>query len=194
MMRRRGIMADPISSRPVPREHLMSILYRDTIPFDKRSHRASKETDERTLNLLEELTQAVERYVELLSKRPGRVHSTDDLGYSDLSALLEPFLAAVRNTRRWLPYLRRPYVREPDKLDQSVGLLRQLQNRTGITELEAVDLVRVAFLAHGCSEDDVKVFTTSSVRAGTIRRRIQSRSQRLIRLVEKLASERKRKN
>jgi hypothetical protein len=82
---------------------------------------------------------------------------------------------AEKGTNDVLKLLSDPLTREPDVIDQALGLLIVLD---GVPEKEAFALVKVAMRAHGYSDDDLVMFDIEQRRAGLVRKRLKSFTER----------------
>jgi hypothetical protein len=152
--------------------------------------RSKQKRDAYTRKTLHDLTKQAESFVQHLkytAEEDGtaeRVMVTPD---HDLftAVNLSPVLAAYENaaaaSRYFLNVLERiPYSRKPDVLRPCIALMGILSNKFEVPEAQALELGRLAMLAHGYSEDDLEEMRNpSKVRDGKFRKRKEASHKRI---------------
>jgi len=99
----------------------------------------------------------------------------------ELSPLLLAYQDAAATSRYFLEVLdKMPFSRKPNVLDLCLGLAGMLENKFGVPESQALELSRLAMLAHGHSEDELEELRNpDKIRDGKFRKRVDASQQRM---------------
>lgn len=158
---------------------------------------SKQKRDAYTRKALKDLTTKAESFVKNLkqcSQSDGtgeRIMVTpehDDFLALNLAPLLAEYEKVASASRYFLDLLqRRPYSRKADVLHPGVVLMGILQSTFEVPERQALELGRLAMLAHGHSQDDVEEMGSKArIRDGKFRKRKEAGWERM-RLLESLA-------
>jgi hypothetical protein len=151
---------------------------------------SKQKRDAYTRKALKDLTTKAESFVKNLKKsaqqdRSGeRIMVTPDHGdflAVNLAPLLAEYEKVATASRYFLDLLqRRPYSRKLDILNPGVVLMGILESTFGVLERQALELGRLAMLAHGHSEEDVEEMRSKvRIRDGKFRKRKEAGWQRM---------------
>jgi hypothetical protein len=143
---------------------------------------SKQKRDAYTRKALKDLTTKAESFVKTVKQsaeqdRTGeRVMVTPDHGdylAVNLAPLLAEYEKVATASRYFLDLLqRRPYSRKSDVLHPGVVLMGILESTFGVPERQALELSRLAMLAHGHSEEDVEEMRSKDrIHDGKFRRR-----------------------
>jgi hypothetical protein len=154
---------------------LLNQLYSETRPPEQNR----KKRDNQVLKALDSLATQAEAFIKNLQTTGVWIEAEDCSSELDVTALLNIYNTAAKDSRYVLDLLRREYVHRSDVLARCWGIIFYLQSTIGVTESHAVALVRLALCAHGYDLDDLVLSHLSdhSVSAGTIRKRIAKKRQ-----------------
>lgn len=125
----------------------------------------------------------------------------------------ENYERAIQSSREVLWILQAKHVQAPDIIDHCLGLIVELKKlrprrpkpgnsplcvseppgerkrkSRGISEKQALALVYVALLAHGHDADDLDILDPENSRWGNVRRRVDTRTRRVIAVADRLAA------
>ena len=152
--------------------------------------RSKQKRDAYTRKALKDLTTKAESFVKNLkqsAQQDGtgeRIMVTPDHAdflAIDLAGLLAEYEKVAADSRYFLDLLqRKPYSRKPDVLHPGVVLMGILDSEFGVPERQALELGRLAMLAHGHSEDDLEEMTSKArIREGKFRKRKEAGWRRI---------------
>ena len=143
-------------------------LYEKTCPPDQQSVRNRRKHGDYIVRALGKLAADAEKLAANLRTSGDSIEDNDGLFTVRLTPLLKTCDALVAQSQFVIGFVRRPYTHKPDVVTQCAGLFLQLTESTGVTEWQALSLLRVALRAHGYDEVSLKSFF--NIRAGTVRK------------------------
>jgi hypothetical protein len=180
-----------------PKTYIAHSLYHGTLPQSDETRKRKKEQkkqDRYALRELDELATHAEEFVAHLSKREPWVATDDDYFCVDLTPLLQVYGGAAQSSRRALSLLQIPYLHNPDVLDRCLPLIAHLtRRRHRVPEPQALALIYSALLAHGHNPEDLASFDPPKFRNGNVRKRLDSRTRRVIAMANVISAHTRKK-
>lgn len=155
------------------RTEALQSLYRDTCPSHLEENRARvnrRKSLKSTLSALENMATQAESFAKRLRDNGAQIEAEGGRFSVNLTSVAESYESAAIRSRYVLSLLRQPYTRDATLVSKCAPLFLTLTDDFRATEPEAVGLLKIALLAHGYREEDLKEFAP---RSGTLRKHAQ---------------------
>lgn len=155
------------------RTEALQSLYRETCPprlEEKQARVKRRKNLKSTLSALDNMATQAEGFARRLRDNATQIEAEGGRFSVNLTPIAESYERAAIRSRYVLSLLRRPYTHDATLVSQCAPLFLTLTDDFRVTEPEAVGLLKIALLAHGYREEDLKGFAP---RSGTLRKHAQ---------------------
>ena len=155
------------------KSYTLKLIYRLTLP-PAYADQAKLEADAVTRKALDALATQAENFVMRLKKKGVLITTKSPGACIHLTPLLEVYETAAKRSRQFLHLLDVRYVQRPKTWEHCLPVIN-LAGQLKISERQTLELIRLALLAHGYTEDQVEdLRNVSKIRAGTFRKKKES--------------------
>lgn len=142
-------------------------LYRDSIPNVEERTRAAKD-DKLILKQMEKLAADADKLVSRLETRGGNLSTQDGFFQIPMAKLLENSRQLSSSIRTASRLVKRSHIYPVRIVDCCIALFIELEDSCGLTQRESHDLIRLALLAHGCSDAEAAQFNPERAKDSTV--------------------------
>ena len=161
------------------RADVLRSLWQGSIPnLVERTNTAK--SNAQFLAQMKTLKKSVDDFVKVIGK-PGATIPTQDGGFHlSLDYVRDCCIHLSASLATASVIVKREYVQPLKLADCCIGLVMHLENTQGLSQAECHDLIKVALLAHGCTEEQVAPFDIGSVDRGSIRAKKEALAKKVL--------------
>jgi hypothetical protein len=186
-----GIEPSGLSRLPQPhtvRGDLMQRLYHESVPNVQERTRA-KELDKTFLIGMNKLARSADKLINEVRDRDVKLWTQDGFFTIPLDGVLQHCIQLSQSIRVVSGLVKRTHIYPTRIADCCMSLVLEMEDRCGLSQRECHALIRIALLAHGCTEDEVKDFNEELTERGTIGGKKESLREKVLKSVDILSAQ-----